>query len=63
MVDLLYALSAAGVLLGSTTGYTRDLMSVVLPLAKEAGVAPDAAVCSDDVPSGRPRPWMLLEAL
>ncbi len=63
VVDLLAALAAAGVPVGSTTGYTRDLMSVVLPLAKEAGVAPAAAVCSDDVPVGRPRPWMLLEAL
>ncbi|NNJ24120.1 phosphonoacetaldehyde hydrolase [Alienimonas chondri] len=63
VVELLQALSEAGVPIGSTTGYNRDLMSVVLPLAKAAGVAPNAAVCSDDVPAGRPRPWMLLEAL
>lgn len=47
-----------GVQIGSTTGYTRELMTVVAPLAARHGYAPDVIVCSDDVPAGRPAPWM-----
>ncbi len=47
-----------GLKVGSTTGYTRDVMEVVAPLAAKAGYAADVVVCSDDVPAGRPAPWM-----
>src|SRR5262245_12563345 len=43
-----------GVKIGSTTGYTRELMEVVAPLAARGGYAPEVIVCSDDVPAGRP---------
>ncbi len=51
-------LRARGIAIGSTTGYTRELMEVVAPLAAQGGYAPDVIVCSDDVPAGRPAPWM-----
>lgn len=51
-------LRSMGLKIGSTTGYTRELMSVVAPLAAQAGYVPDVIVCSDDVPAGRPAPWM-----
>ncbi len=51
-------LRAMGVKIGSTTGYTRELMKVVAPLAAAAGYSPDITVCADDVPDGRPAPWM-----
>lgn len=51
-----------GILIGSTTGYTRELMEVVVPIAAEQGYAPDVVICSDDVPAGRPAPWMNLLA-
>jgi phosphonoacetaldehyde hydrolase len=47
-----------GLKIGSTTGYTRELMEVVAPLAAAGGYSPDAIVCSDDVLAGRPAPWM-----
>ncbi|MDX1966429.1 MAG: phosphonoacetaldehyde hydrolase [Planctomycetaceae bacterium] len=47
-----------GIRIGSTTGYTRELMEVVAPLAAAQGYAPEVLVCSDDVPAGRPAPWM-----
>ena len=47
-----------GLKIGSTTGYTRELMEVVAPIAARGGYAPDAIVCSDDVAAGRPAPWM-----
>jgi phosphonoacetaldehyde hydrolase len=49
-----------GVAIGSTTGYTREMMDVVAPLARAAGYAPDAIVCPDDTGGvGRPAPYML----
>ncbi|MDF1660249.1 MAG: phosphonoacetaldehyde hydrolase [Planctomycetota bacterium] len=55
-------LKANSIKMGSTTGYTTDLMSVVLPLAHSQGYNPDSLVCSDEVASGRPAPWQIYEA-
>jgi phosphonoacetaldehyde hydrolase len=55
--ETLRELRARGFALGSTTGYTRAMMDVLEPLAREAGVAPDAMICADEVPQGRPAPW------
>ena len=51
-----------GLRIGSTTGYTRALMEVVAPMAAKHGYAPDVTICSDDVPAGRPAPWMNFRA-
>jgi phosphonoacetaldehyde hydrolase len=58
VVDAMATLRDRGIRIGSTTGYTRELMSVVTPLAAEQGYVPDSLVCSDEVPAGRPAPWM-----
>jgi phosphonoacetaldehyde hydrolase len=55
-------LRAMGLNIGSTTGYTRELMSIVSPLAAQGGYAPDVTVCADDVTAGRPAPWMNFHA-
>jgi phosphonoacetaldehyde hydrolase len=47
-----------GLKIGSTTGYTRSLMRVLAPAARQRGYAPDAIVCADEVPAGRPYPCM-----
>ena len=47
-----------GLKIGSSTGYTRELMDVVVPIAAGRGYSPDVIVCADDVPAGRPAPWM-----
>jgi len=46
-----------GIAIGSTTGYTRELMDVVIPAAARAGFAPDVVICSDEISAGRPAPW------
>jgi phosphonoacetaldehyde hydrolase len=51
-----------GLKIGSTTGYTRALMEVVTPVAAAGGYVPDCVICSDDVPLGRPTPWMNFRA-
>lgn len=51
-----------GLKIGTTTGYNRDMIGIVASEAKRQGFDPDAIVCSSDVISGRPHPWMALEA-
>jgi len=43
---------------GSTTGYLRGMMDILIPKAAEYGYSPDVVVCSDEAPNGRPYPWM-----
>lgn len=52
------ALRQQGLKIGSTTGYTRELMDVVVPIAARGGYSPDVVICADDVTVGRPAPWM-----
>jgi phosphonoacetaldehyde hydrolase len=47
--------------IGSSTGYTQELMDVLVPLAAKQGYQPDAIVCASDVSPGRPAPWMCFE--
>jgi phosphonoacetaldehyde hydrolase len=44
--------------IGSTTGYNREMMDILKPLAARQGYVPDSVVCATDVPAGRPAPWM-----
>ena len=57
------SLRAKGVRIGSGTGYTRQMMSGILPRAAEQGYAPELVVCSGETPSGRPAPLMTWKAL
>lgn len=56
-------LRAAGVKIGSCTGYTREMMTGILPAAAAQGYAPDLLVCAGDTPAGRPSPLMLWKNL
>ncbi|HVP46196.1 MAG TPA: phosphonoacetaldehyde hydrolase [Bryobacteraceae bacterium] len=49
---------AAGMKIGSSTGYTRALLDIVMPRAAARGYAPDASVTPDEVGGGRPLPFM-----
>lgn len=51
-----------GLKIGSTTGYSRELMKIVIPAARSGGYEADVIVCADDVPAGRPAPWMNFHA-
>lgn len=48
-----------GLKIGSTTGYTREIMEPLLPIAREQGYAPDNLVCAGDLAAGRPTPLMM----
>lgn len=51
-----------GLKIGSSTGYTRELMEVVSEAATEQGYEPDCVICADDVQRGRPAPFLIFEA-
>jgi phosphonoacetaldehyde hydrolase len=48
-----------GIKIGSTTGYTRAMLEMILQPAAAQGYGPDCAITPDDVGAGRPHPWMI----
>lgn len=61
--EALAAMRARGLRIGSTTGYPRAVMDVVIAAAATQGYAPDAVVCAGETPSGRPGPAMALKCM
>lgn len=59
-VETIEKLRKRGLKIGSTTGYTEEMMRVVTAEAKKQGFEPDNLVTATDVPAGRPEPWMAL---
>jgi len=60
-LEVVGAIRARGIKLGSTTGYLREMMEINLRDAKLQGYEPDSTVCASDVPAGRPYPYMCLQ--
>jgi phosphonoacetaldehyde hydrolase len=60
-VEVVRELRRRGLKIGSTTGYTGDMMELLLAEAKKRGYVPDSSVCATQVPAGRPHPWMCLQ--
>jgi phosphonoacetaldehyde hydrolase len=58
LLDVIEELRARSIKIGSTTGYLRSMMDILAPEARKNGYEPDCIVCPDEVPAGRPYPWM-----
>lgn len=58
LLDFVLEAHAKGIKIGSSTGYTRPMMDVLIPAALQKGYMPDVVICSSDAPAGRPYPWM-----
>ncbi|MGL4554983.1 MAG: phosphonatase-like hydrolase [Gemmataceae bacterium] len=57
-------LRRAGVKVALNSGFSRDIVDVILTrLGWHPPAAFDAAVCSDEVPEGRPHPFMVRELM
>jgi phosphonoacetaldehyde hydrolase len=56
------ALRAEGLMVASSTGYTRAMMLPVLQAAAAQGYVPEHLVCSGETPQGRPTPLMIYKA-
>lgn len=57
-VELVEALRARGIRIGSTTGYTTEMNAINVREAARQGYVPDATVCASEVVAGRPYPYM-----
>jgi phosphonoacetaldehyde hydrolase len=53
---------ARGLKIGSTTGYTRPMLDLLLEQSSAANYLPDCSLSPEDVGSGRPHPHMIFEA-
>lgn len=58
-LETVAAVRARGLKVGSTTGYTREIMAALVPVAAANGYVPDNMVCAGDLPEGRPSPLMM----
>jgi len=59
-LESITALRQAGMKIGSTSGYPKEVMNKLIPIAAAAGYSPDYVVASDEVPNGRPSPAQAL---
>lgn len=60
-IPLVATMRARGIKIGSTTGYTTEMMAINLREAARQGFVPDATVCADEVARARPFPDMCFE--
>jgi phosphonoacetaldehyde hydrolase len=60
VADVVERLRGRGLKIGSTTGYTRPMLDMLVQRAAAEGYRPDLAFVPDDVGGGRPLPWMCL---
>lgn len=61
VIETIDKLREEGIKIGSTTGYTSEMMDVVLPEAAAKGYRTDNCVTSDHLPAGRPYPYMIYQ--
>jgi phosphonoacetaldehyde hydrolase len=59
-LEAIAQLRRRGIKIGSTTGYTTEMMAINLRDAAKQGYQPDQTICASDVPQGRPYPYMCL---
>jgi phosphonoacetaldehyde hydrolase len=63
LLQMVAALRRAGLRIGATTGYFRAAAERVYAAAAAQGYFPDATSCAEDVPGGRPAPWMIFRVM
>ena len=61
VIDVMKVLRAKGIKIGSTTGYTDEMMEIVRPSAAEKGYVVDNLVTPSRLPGGRPAPYMIYQ--
>lgn len=61
VADTVAALRARDIKIGSTTGYTREMLDMLLAAVAHEGYAPDCTVAPSEVGGGRPHPFMMFE--
>ncbi|MFM2665211.1 phosphonoacetaldehyde hydrolase [Vibrio mediterranei] len=61
-VEVVNSFKDKGIKIGSCSGYPREVMDALIPVAADYGYKPDYVVATDDLPQGgRPAPFMVLK--
>jgi phosphonoacetaldehyde hydrolase len=63
LLDCIGQLRLRGMAIGATTGYFRAAAERVYQAAALQGYRPDHCVCAEEVPAGRPAPWMIFRIM
>lgn len=63
LLECVAELRRRGIRIGTTTGYFRAAAERVYEAARLQGFDPDCAICAEDVPRGRPAPWMMFHIM
>jgi len=61
VVDTVNKLRERGIYIGSTSGYTKEMLKIILPIAEKKGFKPDFVISSTEVQAGRPAPHMMFQ--
>lgn len=62
-VEAMAHLRSQGIKIAATTGYFHAAAEVCYEAGRQQGYEPDFSICADEVPSGRPAPWMIFRAM
>jgi phosphonoacetaldehyde hydrolase len=63
LIDCIGQLRQRGIAIGASTGYFRAAAERVYQAAASQGYRPNFCVCAEDVPEGRPAPWMIFRIM
>ncbi|MGI9133153.1 MAG: HAD family hydrolase, partial [Rhodoferax sp.] len=63
VADLVKGWQAQGMKIGVTTGFTRDMLDLLLAGAATQGFVPDTSCAGDEVEMPRPTPYMVIKNL
>jgi phosphonoacetaldehyde hydrolase len=63
LLDVVGTLRGRGISIGASTGYFRAAAERVHRGAAAQGYRPDHCVCAEEVPAGRPAPWMIFRIM
>ena len=61
IVESVQRFRSRGLKIGSTTGYTRAMLDLLLEISTRAGYRPDCSLSPEDVGAGRPHPYMIYQ--
>jgi phosphonoacetaldehyde hydrolase len=63
LLECVAELRRQGIRIGATTGYFREAAQRIYDSARKQGFVPDHCVCAEEVPAGRPAPWMIFRTM
>jgi phosphonoacetaldehyde hydrolase len=62
VVDAVESFRQRGLKIGSTTGYTRAMLNLLVEKSAREGYSPDCSLTPEEVGAGRPHPFMMYES-